>query len=378
MDFSLSEEDELLRKTVREFCDAQVRPNAEAWDGARALPSGLLGELGEMGLLAMELSEDLGGAELSTVAATALVGELASADGALASLVSDHNTMGLACAAKCLQGPARDEEVSAMAGGAHLVATVVGERSGVRARPSGDGWELTGEARHVLGAADASRLVVFANGGDADAAFDPGAVVALLVDANATGVAVGERVRTLGMRAAGTAHVQFDGVQVSAERRLADPGQAWSEGQALLDRKRIDMAAIACGIGRGALAVAVAYANERQQFGRPIAKFQAIQWKLADMATNLESAWLMTLHAAWLRDRGQPFAAAAGRAKLKAAVSAKLACTEALQIHGGYGYTREFPVERALRDARCCELAGETNEHQRSVVSQSVLGRFAP
>ncbi|MEX1364491.1 MAG: acyl-CoA dehydrogenase family protein, partial [Nannocystaceae bacterium] len=221
-------------------------------------------------------------------------------------------------------------------------------------------------------AAIAQRIVVLATtaaGGDE--------VVALLVDADAPGLEVGDPVRTLGMRAAGTAHVHLEAVRVPESRRLGAAGAAWGDAMALLDRSRIGMAAVACGIGRGALEVSTAYALEREQFGRPIAKFQAIQWKLADMATTLEAAWLLTLQAAWRRDRGLPFAAAASRAKLMAATVASRACSEALQIHGGYGYTREYPIERAMRDARLCEIGEGTSEIQRLLISRAIADRFA-
>ncbi|MCA9655993.1 MAG: acyl-CoA dehydrogenase family protein [Myxococcales bacterium] len=389
MDFSLSEEDLLLRDTVRELCDQQVRPHAGAWDEARALPPELLPGLGQQGLLAMERPEDEGGAGLSTVAATSLVEELAAADGALALLVSVHNHLGLAHAAQGLRPGPRAQELPALTDGRHIAAWALSERGSgsdalrlsTSARRDGDGWVLQGEKRYVLGASVAQRIVVLATtagaGKDGPERSRPEEVVALLVDADAPGLERSEPVRTLGMRAAGTAHLRLDGVRVPAERELGDPGRAWADAMALLDRSRVGMAAVACGIGRGAMEVAAAYAQEREQFGRPIAEFQAIQWKLADMATTLEAAWLLTLQAAWRRDVGLPFGAHASRAKLAAARAATVACSEALQIHGGYGYTREFPVERALRDARLCEIGEGTNEIQRLLISRAIAERFA-
>lgn len=388
MDFFLSEEDELLRDTVRELCEQQVRPHAGAWDEARALPPDVLPSLGEQGLLAMELPEDEGGAGLSTVAATALVEELASADGALALLVSVHNHLGLGHATKLGDG-ARGEELPALVDGRHVAAWALSERGGgsdalrmaTTARKDGDQWVLEGDKHYILGAAVAQRIVVLATtnapGKDGVARSGADEIVALLVDADAPGLTVSEPVRTLGMRAAGTAHLRLEGVRVPDSRRLGEPGAAWADAMALLDRSRIGMAAVACGIGRGAMSVATAYAKEREQFGRPIAKFQAIQWKLADMATTLEAAWLLTLKAAWRRDQGLPFSAHASRAKLAAAQAATRACSEALQIHGGYGYTREYPVERSLRDARLCEIGEGTNEIQRLLISRAIAERFA-
>ncbi|MEM7158387.1 MAG: acyl-CoA dehydrogenase family protein [Myxococcota bacterium] len=382
MDLSLTEEDELLRDTVRELGQQRVRPHAIEWDEARALPEGLMAELGEMGLTAMELPEDEGGTALSAVAAAALVGELAAADGALALRVLRHNTFGLGHVMLGLADDVREAELPAMAEGRVEVAWALSEQGSTtdpgsiqtRAVRDGDHWVLDGHKQHVVGGATAGRIVVLATTAKGDSTADD--IVALLVDGDADGLTRGEPVRTMGMRAAGTAHLRFEQVRVPASRMLGEPGQAWGHAMELLDRARIGMAALACGIGRGALQVSTAYAKEREQFGKPIASFQAIQWKLADMATTLEAAWLLTMRAAWLCDSGQEFAAAASRAKIAATTAATRGCSEALQVHGGYGYTREFPVEKALRDARWCESSGGTNEVPRTLVSQAIAARY--
>lgn len=392
MDFELGEEDVLLRDTVRELCDQRVRPHAAGFDGARALPGELLRELGAMGLLAMERPEDEGGAGLGAVAATALVEELAAADGALALLLGTHNWQGLGHAAAGLREPERAAELPAMASGERLVAWALpeagraicasahaGGRGGsdaaraaalsIAARRDGDAWVLEGEVRHVLGAAVAGRLVIFAR-------TDAGPT-AWLVDADASGVHIGEPVRTLGARAAGTAHVRLSSVRVPDARRLGEPGAALADAWPRLERAQLGLAAVACGILRGALQVASAYAQERKQFGQPLAAFQAIQWKLADMATTLDAAWLLTLAAAWRCDAGRPHADLAARARLAATTAALRGTSEALQIHGGYGYTREFPIERALRDARACEAAEGGAALSRLVLAHALTDRLA-
>ncbi len=376
MDFELGEEDLLLRDTVRQLCDQRVRPHAGELDEARALPQSRLGELGEMGLLAMERPEDEGGAGLSAVAASALMVELAAADASLALLVGVHNWQGLAHVAAALGEPARAAELPALTSGERLVAwalpeagyaTVAGgkaecEALTVVARREGAEWVLDGEIRYVPGAAVAERLVVF---GRAEAG-----PTAWLVDREAEGVHVSDPVRTLGLRAAGTAHVQLQGARIHDGRRLDEPGSAWNRGRACLHRTHLGMAAIACGVARGALEVATAYAKEREQFGQPIAGFQAIQWKLADMSLALDAAGLLVTRAAWLHDVGRPYGLAAARARVLATTTAVRSTSEALQIHGGYGYTREFPVERALRDARTCEAI-----HGGSAVARQLLAR---
>jgi len=382
MDFELSDEESLLRDTVRGLCDQQVRPHAQAWDGARALPPELLPELGQMGLLALEVPEDEGGAGLSAVAASALVEEVAAADGALAELVVAHNYRGLARVRAGLSEAIRAAELPGLVAGERFVTAA--EPAAIRSQGAealrvtaasgegegeGEGWGLNGRVEHALGAALADRLVVLARS-------DAGPT-AWLVDTAAAGV---ERtpVRTLGARAAGTAHVVLSGVRVTEAQRLGRPGSALDDAAAGWPGIDVASAAVACGLARGALEVAAAYAQEREQFGRPIARFQAIQWKLADMGTELDAARLLTRRAAWARDAGRPAAETAGaaaRARLFAASMATRACSEALQIHGGYGYTREYPVERSLRDARHHE--GSHGARMRLRLAEAIAARFA-
>lgn len=382
MDFALGEEERLLRETVRGLGQQTIGPHAGAWDEVRALPEALLGELGALGLLGLEVAEDEGGAGLGAVAASVLCEELAAVDGGLAQLVVAHNHLGLAHVSQGLQGPVRASELAALVGGERLVAWALPEHVwmpehegalGVTARPhknggngpGADAWVLDGSVAHVLGAGVAGRLVIVADSDDGPTAW--------LCDPKAQGV-TRESVRTLGARAAGTAHVRLEGVVVPSTHRLAEPGSARRDVAALRPRAHLGMAAVACGLARGALTTATAYAQEREQFGKPIARYQAIQWKLADMGTTLDAAWLLTMQAAWRCDTGRPYATAAARARLYAATVATRACSEALQIHGGYGYTREYPVERALRDARHGQ--GRHGIALRHVLAQAIAERF--
>lgn len=378
MDFDLGEEDQLLRDTVRQLCEQRVQPHAGAWDEARAIPEDLRAELGQMGLWAMERPEDEGGAGLTAVAATALLEELAAADGALALLVMAHNVQGLAHVAAELREPMRARVLPEATSGARLVAWALPEAArgpepsdatlAVEARRDGDGWRLEGHARHVLGAAVAGWVVVF---GCTEAG-----PTAFVLPTDAEGLAVSDPVRTLGARAAGTAHLQLRGVRVADEQRLGEPGAALVDARAHLRHSRLGAAAVACGLLRGALQQAAAYAQEREQFGRPIARFQAIQWKLADMATTLDAAWLSILRGAWQHDQGQADDEAAARARVWATHAAVQGCSEALQIHGGYGYTREYPVERALRDARWLDASEGGRAAARLWVAQAIAERF--
>lgn len=384
MDWSLGEEDELLRDTVRGFCDSRIRANARSWDAERALPDALWDELGGMGLLAMELGEEQGGAGLSTVAAATLLAELAAADGSLAAVVAAHNG-GLSTLRRAGFHEAAIE-LSLLAEGQHRLAVAAYERGartsslrvGTRARPTDGGYVVRGTKHDVVGAVGAGRLLVVATtAADGIEVSEPDQIVLVLVDADADGVEIGPRLRTLGMRAAGTAHVTLHDVVVPAARvRQGDMATVVAAAQA---RAAIDTAAIACGILRGALAVSRTYAMEREQFGRPIGKFQAIGWKLADMDTTQDAAWLLTMRAAWQCDqgqgKGQQFAEAAYRARLRATTAATVGCSDALQIHGGYGYTEEFVVERALRDARVCALGPDGQEQSRERISTAIAER---
>ncbi|MCX4244674.1 acyl-CoA dehydrogenase family protein [Paraliomyxa miuraensis] len=377
MDFDLDEDDQLLRDTVRQLCEQSVRPHAGEWDEARAIPAAVRDELGRMGLWALRQPEDEGGAGLSTVTACALVEELAAADGALAMLIAAHNFAGLAhVAAASASQPALAGELSAMASGQRPCAWALAEGAlgsgegalAITATRQGDAWALDGEARHVLGAAVAGRFVVFARAEDGPTAF--------LIDADAGGLHVSAPLRTHGARAAGTAHLGLQGVRVPDERRLGAPGRALTDAATIVALRELSWAAVACGLLRGALQQASGYAQQREQFGRPIASFQAIQWKLADMATGLEAAWLLTVQAAWRCDQGRPLGEAAARARTWATGAAVRGCSEALQIHGGYGYTREYPVERALRDARQLEATAGGSATARSVLADAIAERL--
>jgi alkylation response protein AidB-like acyl-CoA dehydrogenase len=199
-------------------------------------------------------------------------------------------------------------------------------------------------------------------------------ISAFVVEKGAAGLRIGRRLEKLGVRASDTAEVILDGVEVPAERLIGGEGEGYRQALAILDGARIGMAAFCLGIGRGALEEALAYAKERQQFGRPIAELQAIQWMFADMHTRLDGARMLMLRAAYLRDSGQPYRSEAAMAKLMASEAAMWATIKAVQIHGGYGYMCEYPVERYMRDAKLGEIGEGTSEVQRMVIARALLG----
>lgn len=381
MDFELADDDALLVDNVRAFCRDRVASDASAWDDAGRIPAGLLAELGELGLLGMRVDEAQGGAALSAVAATAIIEELARGSASLALVVSAHNFLTVAHVRAAGSSAQREALLPDLVTGRRIGAWALSEAGSgsdaaavaTTARAEGGSIRLSGEKVYVTAGGLAGRVVVFATSEPGDRA---SGLSAFVVDAGAPGLEVAKTVRAMGMRGTALSHLRLDGVVVGEDRRLGAPGSALRTAQALLDESRIAIAALACGIASAALQAARDYSLERRQFGRPIADFQAIQWKLADMTTGLDAARLLTRRAAWLCDAGRPFATAASRAKLHASELACRAASEALQIHGGYGYTREFPVERLLRDAHALRIAEGTNQIQRLLLARPIAARF--
>jgi alkylation response protein AidB-like acyl-CoA dehydrogenase len=382
MSFELGEDVELLRGSVRELCERQIVPHARAWDAAGQLPPSIVRELGEVGLFGLRVPESEGGAGLSMGAAAALIEELAAADAAVALTVTVHNFSCLGHLSRRASASMRETLLPRLVSGEALGAWAMAE-PGVGSDPGaaratvrheGGHWVIRGHKALVVQGAAAEVIVVVAS---TDPEQGPDSLASFLVERTDPGVRILDEVRTLGMRAAATVDLRLEDVRVPEARCLARPGLAHRDMREVQADSRIAHAALACGLTRAALDAARAYAREREQFGRPIGDFQAIQWKLADIATGLDAARLLVQRAAWQRDRGQAAVEEAARAKLFAATRAVAACSEALQIHGGYGYTEEFPVERMLRDARYIPIAEGTDEIQRIVLSDAIVRRFA-
>ncbi|MGH1341253.1 MAG: acyl-CoA dehydrogenase family protein [Nannocystales bacterium] len=340
MNFELDEDTLLLRDSVREL-GKQKAETVREWESARTLPGDWITELEEMGLLAMRVPEDDGGAGLSTLAALAVLQELGAFCASTALSVAVHNMVGLGLGL----GPAGEGS-----------SGLIGMARGLEATPSSDGFTLRGTDRVAIGATGAPRLAVVATVQGVD--------TPMLVPR--TEALEGARSRTLGLRAADIGSVSFEG---SGARAL--PGDL----QTVQTDLRLALGFIAAGIGRAALAEGTSYAMERQQFGKPIAKFQAIQWKLADLATGLDAAELMLGLAAASTEPGRP--AAAARATLAAVQAVTVGCSEMLQIHGGYGYTEEYAVERLYRDAKAVALYAGVRSEARTAVADGILARFA-
>jgi hypothetical protein len=375
--FELTESQRLVYQAVAEFASQRVRPHAARWDREGVFPHEIVPQLAELGLLGLTVPEEYGGSGMDHVSAALAVERIAWGDGALALTVASHNSLctahillfgnpeqkrrylprlarGQALGAWCLTEPHAGSDAAALR---------------TRAERRGDRYVLNGTKAFVTQGSVAGVYVVLARTGEEG----PGGISAFVVERGAAGLRVGKKEDKLGLRASDTAEVVFEDVEVPEENRLGAEGEGYTQAMRVLEGGRIGIGAMAVGIGRAALEAAVEYAKGRVAFGQPIAQFQAVQWMLADSAVELDAAWLLVLRAAWLADQGLPFRKEASMAKLYASEAAHRAADRALQVHGGYGYIRDYPVERYYRDVRLCEIGEGTSEMQRLIVAKAVL-----
>ncbi len=379
MDFSPSEHHALLRKTVRDFARTEVLPNAKKWDQEERFPKEIVPKLADLGLLGIRIPEEYGGSGMDVTSYAICVEEIARADGSLALTVASHNGLGtghiLAFGSEAL----KNKYLPKAACGEWLAAWALTEPGSgsdsaalrTTARRDGDKWTINGTKMFITQGSVGGFCVVLARS-NPDVAKQKG-ITAFVVEHGTKGFTASKHLEKLGCRSSDTVELTFDEVVVGDEQRVGEVDHGFLDTMQILDRGRISIAAMALGLGFGALEMAVAYAKDRKQFNKPIAEFQAVQWMLADCKTELDAASLLTYRAAWMADQGKPFTKEASMAKLFASEAASRACNKALQIHGGYGYTREFHVERHLRDAKICEIGEGTSEVQRMVIAKQLL-----
>jgi alkylation response protein AidB-like acyl-CoA dehydrogenase len=373
MEFELSPEQREIHALAREFADAEIQPHAAEWDRSHEFPREVFARLASLGLMGVCVPEELGGAGADFVSYILVLEELSRADAGVGVTVAVHTSAATLPIVAHGSESQRRELVPPLAGGERLGAFALTEAEAgsdaaaltTRAEPDGDGWRLTGAKQWITNAGEAGTLLVFARA--------PEGITCFVVDGDAEGLEVAREEEKLGLNSSTTADVRLDGVRVRGDRVLGEVGQGFRIAMETLNGGRIGIGAQAVGIAHAAYEVAHAYALERRQFGRRIADFQAIQWKLADMATEIEAARLLVHRAAWLRDLGRPHAEAGAMAKLFASSVARRQTAEAVQVLGGYGYTKEFPVERFYRDAKITEIYEGTNEIQRLVIARSIL-----
>src|SRR4051812_5418655 len=370
----LNDEQRAIRDLAREFADAEIAPHAAAWDREHRFPRELFGKLAELGLMGVCVAEELGGAGADFLSYVVVLEELSRADAGVGVTVAVHTS---ACTLPLLQFGTEEQRArfvpplarGELIGAFALTEAEAGSDAGAlrtAAVPEADGWRITGAKQWITNGSHAGTFVLFART-DPDTP-GPRGVSAFVLDA--ADVRVTREEEKLGLNSSSTADLVVDGAAAARDRLLHEEGRGFEVAMATLDGGRIGIAAQALGIAQAAFDAARAYALERRTFGKPIAEHQAIQWKLADMATEIDAARLLTYRAAWLKDAGRPHGEAGAKAKLYASETARRQTAEAIQILGGYGYTKEFPVERYYRDAKITEIYEGTSEIQRLVIAR--------
>ncbi|MEX0765834.1 MAG: acyl-CoA dehydrogenase family protein [bacterium] len=379
MRIELTEEQKLVYRSVRDFAAAEIRPHAAKWDRDGTFPAAMVPKLADLGLLGLTVPAEHGGAGLDMVSAMLAVEAISWGDGAIGLTVASHNSL---CTGHILLFANEDQKrryLPKLARGDILGAWCLTEPAAgsdaasiqTRARRNGSSYVLNGSKAFVTQGSVGGVYVVMAV---TDAAAGKDGISAFIVDRGAGGLRVGKKEDKLGVRASDTAEVTFEDCEVPATALIGREGEGYQQAMAILERGRIGIAAMAVGLGRAALEDSLAYAAQRQAFGKPIGQHQAIQFMLADMGTELDAAWLLVLRAAQLVDLGRPFRREASMAKLFASEAGARATNKAVQIHGGYGFIKGYAVERYYRDIKLCEIGEGTSEIQRIIISKSLIG----
>jgi alkylation response protein AidB-like acyl-CoA dehydrogenase len=378
MNFELSEQQELLRQMIREFADAEIAPGASERDEAARFPHELIPKMADLGLFGVMVPEAYGGAGLDALSFAIIIEEIARVDAAVGLMLASHNSL---CAGHILSFGDEEQKrdhVPLLARGEKLGAWALTEPeagSGAQylkslARRVGEEWVLKGDKLYITQGSVAGIYVVMAS---TEPARGAGGISAFIVERERPGLQVVRVENKLGVRASDTAQLRLEEIRVPKQNLLGGLNHGYTDALKVLDGGRIGIGALATGIARAALEASVGYAKERRQFGKPIAEFEAIQWKLADMATEIDAARLLVYHAAELKQKGLRYKRLASEAKLFASEVAARATSQALQIHGGAGYMKDCPVERYFRDAKLCEIGEGTSEIQRMIVAKELL-----
>jgi alkylation response protein AidB-like acyl-CoA dehydrogenase len=378
MDFELPEDIRALQTSIREFCEKKVKPHAREWDHTEKFPMDVVKELGALGAMGIRVAEDLGGAGLGSLAVAVAVEEVARYDGSLALTVASHNGLGTSHIRVFGNEDQKRRYLPKLATAEFLGAWGLTEpgsgsdAAGLKttAVKHGDRWVLNGSKMFITQGTVGDVFVILAL---TEPAKKQKGITAFIVDKGQKGFSQKALHGKLGMRSSDTAELHLENVEVPDSQRLGEVNMGFINTLTILDGGRITIGALAVGLGRGAIEESSRYAKDRSAFGHPIADFQALKWMFADMKTENDISRLLVHRAAALADAGQPYSKEASMAKLYASEAATRACNKAVQIHGGYGYTREFPVERYLRDAKLCEIGEGTSEVQRSIIAREIL-----
>jgi butyryl-CoA dehydrogenase len=378
MEIELTEEQKLLRESVRRFAEEVVRPRAKEIDESGEFPRAFFDQAGELGLTGVAVPEEYGGAGMDTVAYALVIEEISRVCASSGVILSVNNSLVSDPILKYGSEEQKQEFLTPLASGRKLGCFALtepgaGSDAGAlrsTARRDGDSYVLNGNKVFITNGTHADTALVFAS---VDLEKKHKGITAFLVPADTPGYSHGGHEFKLGVNASGTTELAFQDMRVPAAWRLGEEGEGFKIAMSTLDGGRIGIAAQAVGIAQGAFEEAVSYAREREQFGQPLANFQAIQFYLADMATEIDAARLLTWKAAWAKENQKRYTLEAAHAKLFASEMAQRVTNKALQIHGGYGYTKEYNVERYFRDARITEIYEGTSEVQKMVISDWVL-----
>jgi alkylation response protein AidB-like acyl-CoA dehydrogenase len=380
MDFRPTEEQALLRRTVREFAETEIRPHVREWDQDQHFPTELMPKLAALGLLGIQFPEQYGGAAMSAIDYCICIEELARVDPSIALSVAAHNGLcsshifyfGNEQQKRTFLGPlARGEKIGAWG----LTESTSGsDAAGMRTNAirAGACWVINGSKTFTTHGRVGQVMVVMAV---TDRAAGSKGISAFIVEHGTPGMMPGKKEDKLGMRASDTSEVLFDNCRIPADQLLGEEGQGFINTMQVLDAGRIGIAALAVGLAQGAYEAALHYARDRRAFGKPISGFQAIQWKLADAATRIEAARLMTYRAAYLKQQGQRTTLESSMAKLYASEMAVRVADDCVQIHGGYGFVKDYPAEKYFRDVKLTTIGEGTSEIQRLIIARQLLTR---
>ena len=378
MQFELSEEQQQIKMSVREFAQSEIAPHVMEWDESQHFPIELVPKLAELGLLGVIFPEEYGGAGMGYVEYATIIEELSRVDGSVGISIAAHNSL---CSNHIYQHGSeaqRQKYLAPLARGERLGAwgltepSAGSDASGTKttAVRTAGGWIVNGSKNFITHAIHADTCVAMAV---TDKLQRSKGISAFIFEKGMQGFSPSKKENKLGLRASETASVVFEDCFVPNDQMLGDEGQGFVNAMEILDGGRISIAALAVGIAQGAYESAVRYAKERQQFGKPIAEFQGIQFKLADMATKIDAARLLMYRAAWMKDNGKKTTKESSMAKLFASEVSVSVCEEAIQVHGGYGYTKDYPPEKYWRDSKLCTIGEGTSEIQRIIIAREVL-----
>ena len=383
MDFELNDEQRMFQRVVREFCEAELLPYAAEVDETAELRRAALEKMPPLGLTALQVPEDYGGAALNSISAAIAIEEVGRACGSTGLSLAAHN--GLGCGPLVNWGTEAQKEayLPALVGGKVLGSLALTEPQGgsdlanglhASARRDGDAWVINGSKAWITNVKYAANVITLVR---TDAQAGTAGFSLLIVPTSSPGLTVHPPEKKMGVRGSPTHMLSYENVRIPLENTLGELGKGFYHTMQTLDSGRIGIGALSIGLAQAAFEAGVRYARQREAFGKPIAQHEAIQWMIADAALEIEAARLMVFKAAWLKDQGRFYSKMAAMAKLMASEVAEKTARNAIQIHGSYGYSREYPVERIYRDQRLMTIGEGTSEIQRLVIARNVLQEFA-